>query len=156
MNDEVEELYFYLFQDNATHGPLLADELRRLARNGTVGGDTVVCKAGEEDWSLVRDHSLACGIVEQAMAEYEHKQKLSGLLDSVWCVDIAKRDSHMERLSAIRVYYGVQSDRMGPTTLWQVLDLIDAEVLAIEIQVCVVGSDYWRDAVIVAAAVCGR
>ena len=154
MNIVSNEAYFYLFQNGETDGPMTGNELADKARIGAIRDDTLACQAGEQEWVLISSHPVVREIVAAPLSEWFRENERKNQLDRLLSVEPKIRDAVVDKLSSIRVFYGNPDEKLGPITLWQVVDLIDANILSLDIRICVVGSDYWREAVSVAGKLC--
>lgn len=58
--------------------------------------------------------------------------------------DSARQDQRLaETLSRYRCYYMHNGEKLGPVTLWQVREMIEADLFDPDVQVILEGSDYW-------------
>ncbi len=161
--------WFYFLQDAQIHGPMSLVDVCHRAEKGALRSDALVCRAGEEQWSRIPEHVFLCRALSDSLARHEHKRALLQILKAVMKTVSINRDLAIQRLNEIKVFYrnapqqlapaGRDSleffqsteEKVGPCTLWQVLDGIDAETLPVEVQVCILGTDFWRDALKVCA-----
>ena len=129
-----EHDWFYFTQDDLNFGPFTLKQILEYAYQGEIQTGALVCRAGEESWSTIPDHQFLGPKLQAALiANYNAERRK--ILDMLLIADARLRDWRIERLSQIQVYYGSNYNRMGPTSLWQVLDAIDAENLPINIKV---------------------
>ena len=148
----IESDWFYYSQDGETFGPLTLEQMIERACAGALKSRAVVCRAGEEEWSAVSSHAILGDKLSPPIAMSCRKSKLQAALDTLLIATPEQREVLIERLSKVKVLYrSADENHKGSVSLWQVLDLIDAGVLPLETQVCVEGSEYWRDAVMVCA-----
>jgi hypothetical protein len=147
--------WFYYHQAEETFGPLPLAELEVSIKTGTMRPDALVCQAGEDVWSTIPQHPLLSETLSAILTEQRREAELYSLLNRVIITKPNERDRRIDQLGRIVVFYGSKNDSRGPISLWQVVDMIDAKVLPIDTAVCVEGSDYWRDAVVVSARAIG-
>ena len=151
-----ESNWFYYAQNEKAFGPFRVEQMIEHAEMGVMKADALVCRAGEETWSNVGNHAFLSAQLSAPIAVFHRKEQLRATLDTLLIGNPKHRDVLIDRLGRVKVFYRSNGEHhKGAISLWQVLDMIDAGVLPIDTQVCVDGSDYWRDALMVCAnAVC--
>src|ERR1043166_3550174 len=147
--------WFYYAQNEEAFGPFKLEQMIEHAATGAINPDALVCRAGENEWSALSEHSFLSARLSTLIAAFRRRAQLRATLDAL-LIGPMNRDVLIERLGRVKVFYkSTEEHSKSAISLWQVFGMIDAGVLPIETQVCVEGSDYWRDALVVCSSAVG-